>query len=111
MEFFTVATVDEIPPGKHAALMVADRPVAVFNVEGTFYAVENVCPHMASPLAPGEVRDGAVACPWHGWTFDLRTGAHTADPACRLLLYTVRVVGKEIRIGIPLRTPKGGGKG
>ena len=93
------------------------RTVGVFNVGGTFVAVLNVCPHELAPVClgpvrgttlpsmPGEYRwgrDGEIlACPWHGWEFDLLTGRALADPRKRLRRYPVRV--REGMIFVTLR--------
>ena len=102
-----VARVDEIPPGSRKLVDVDGRTIGVFNVAGTFVAVLNVCPHELAPVclgqvrgttlpsAPGEYRWGRegeiLACPWHGWEFDLLTGEALADPRKRLRRYPVTV--------------------
>jgi nitrite reductase (NADH) small subunit len=102
-----VGTVSEIPPGGRKIVEVEGRSVGVFNVHGTFVAVLNVCPHALAPVClgrlggttlpspPGEFRWGRegeiLACPWHGWEFDLRTGKALADPRRHLRLYPVSV--------------------
>jgi nitrite reductase (NADH) small subunit len=102
-----VARVDEIAPGQRKILEVEGRSVGIFNVHGTFVAVLNVCPHELAPVClgrlggttlpspPGEFRWGRegeiLACPWHGWEFDLCTGRALADPRRHLRLYAVSV--------------------
>lgn len=77
-----VCTVDELPPGE-ARRVVADVPVAVFNVEGMFHAVDDTCTHQEASLAEGWVEDGCVECPLHASRFDLHTGEPTCWPAKR----------------------------
>lgn len=48
--------------------------VALVHVDGTFYALDGVCPHQGGPLGQGELCDHLVTCPWHGWQFDVRSG-------------------------------------
>jgi len=103
-----VARVAEIPPGSRKVVEVAGRSIGVFNVDGTFFALRNRCPHQGGPLcrgflmsavsadAPGEYvhhADGAIVrCPWHGWEFDVRTGRSWFDPQrTRVATYDVRV--------------------
>ena len=102
-----VARASEIGPGEVRLVEVGGRSVGVFNVGGRFVAVLNVCPHELAPVcrgrvggttlpsAPGEYRWGRegeiLACPWHGWEFDLLTGRALADPRVRLRLYPVTV--------------------
>ena len=107
-----VAKVGEIAPGGRKIVEVAGRSIGVFNLQGTFVAVLNICPHELGPVcrgrlggttlpsAPGEFRWGRegeiLACPWHGWEFDLLTGRALADPKKRLRLYPVSVEGETI---------------
>ena len=66
-----VAKVTDIPEGQAKAFMMGERRVAVFNIEGEFYACSDVCPHAGAPLHQGFISRKRVVCPWHGWTFDL----------------------------------------
>jgi nitrite reductase/ring-hydroxylating ferredoxin subunit len=103
-----VAHVDEIPPGSRKIVEVAGRSIGVFNVNGTFHALRNRCPHQGGPLCEGflmsslgsrgpghyDHRPGEtlVRCPWHGWEFDLRTGQSWFDPErTRVRSYRVSV--------------------
>src|SRR5581483_10481672 len=71
-----VAALDECPPGAALELVAADRLVALFNVDGEYYALDGVCPHQGGPLGKGKLCGSIVTCPWHGWQFDVRTGRH-----------------------------------
>jgi nitrite reductase/ring-hydroxylating ferredoxin subunit len=91
-----VAKPDEIAPGEAKLFTVDGRDIAVFNVEGVFYAIANECPHEGGPLcrgrivplfdsdAPGEYHltrsRELLKCPWHGWEFDIKTGQSYCDP-------------------------------
>jgi nitrite reductase/ring-hydroxylating ferredoxin subunit len=96
MAKYAVATVDEIPPGGRKIVEVDGRSIGVFNLDGEFYALRNICPHEGGPLCagtlcgvvesemPGEYRYSnpgqILRCPWHGWEFDIRTGQSWFDP-------------------------------
>jgi len=71
--FQSVALVSELPPGKSKAVMVNNREIALFNIEGTYFAIHNLCPHEGGPLCEGRVKGFVVACPWHDLAFDVRT--------------------------------------
>ncbi len=74
-EQVTVGRVEELPPGRGATVELAGgRELALYNVGGEFFAVENFCPHRGAPLADGLLRGHVVECNWHGWRFDLRSG-------------------------------------
>ncbi len=108
---WAVARADEILPGARKIVQVAGRSIGVFNVNGRLVAVLNVCPHAGAPVClgrlggttlpslPGELqwgREGEIlACPWHGWEFDLGTGQALADQR-RLRLYPVSVEGDTV---------------
>lgn len=101
-EFVAVATTDEIGPGERMVFEIGRYWVALFNVNGTYYAIRDVCTHDDGPLAEGElVGDCEIECPRHGARFDLRTGAVTAPPAVRPVpVYRVRVVGNTVEIEV-----------
>jgi 3-phenylpropionate/trans-cinnamate dioxygenase ferredoxin subunit len=121
-EKFVVARVEEIPEGERKLLKAGDRELAVFHLDGEFFALLNRCPHQGGPLCHGELvrpitsdRPGhysvdagrrLIACPWHGWEFDLHTGRSFFDPArLKARRFPVEVEGgKEILEG-PYRAP------
>lgn len=97
-EFVAVAKVGEIPVGKGGTFAVADRLVAVFNVDGNYYAIDDLCPHMGASLGAGEMQDGVVMCPWHAWRFRVCDGAWCDNPKVATKTYAVRVLGDEIQV-------------
>ena len=80
-EFRRVADVNDIPPGKGVVLEIDGRRIAVFNVEGVFYAIDSVCTHRGGPLDEGKLRGAIVNCPWHGSQFDVMSGQAVSPPA------------------------------
>lgn len=81
MPWIPVAPASTIPPGDYAQIEIDDALVAVFNVAGTFYAVDDICTHDGGGLAGGAVEGDVVICPRHGARFCLRTGAALTPPA------------------------------
>jgi len=75
-----IAAVDDLPPGNAREAVVGGEMVAVFNVDGEFYALDGVCPHQGGPLGQGSLSGTTVTCPWHGWQFDVTTGKHLLSP-------------------------------
>src|SRR5262245_29249951 len=99
MAFMTVAKVGEIAEGQGKQITIGDKTLALFHCPGSYYAIDNTCPHRGAPLAEGFVEQGEVTCPWHGARFDLKTGAHLCPPAPRgVTAYPVQVVGLDIQI-------------
>lgn len=103
-EYTTVARVDEIPAGQSAAYAVNGRMVAVFNENGTFHAIDDMCPHMGASLAGGYVEDGVVTCPWHAWRFCVRDGTWCDNPRIKVDSFDIRVENDEIQVCVPPRT-------
>jgi 3-phenylpropionate/trans-cinnamate dioxygenase ferredoxin component len=101
MAFETVAKVADIPPGTGKMVVASGRKAALFNVNGTFYAVEDACSHRAASLSQGKLRGKEVVCPWHGSRFDLATGKNLSPPATRnAVTYKVQVVGEDVQIDV-----------
>ena len=100
-EFVTVATVDELPPGTGKTVEVQGARIALFNVGGSFYAIDNTCPHAGGPLGEGSLKGDVVECPWHGWKFDVCTGQRPDNPDFTVACCPVRVEGKHIQIALP----------
>ena len=96
--FVSVASLGDVPSGEARAYVVGDREVAVFNVEGTHYAIENACPHQGGPLAEGFIEGPIVTCPWHAWCFDVRDGAMTLGGMTSVDAFDVQIEGSMINV-------------
>ncbi|MFP4323053.1 MAG: Rieske (2Fe-2S) protein [Anaerolineales bacterium] len=105
MAYITIASVEELPPGKRIVVEIDDLWVAVFNVDGTFYAIEDVCTHDGGPLAEGELdeADKVVVCPRHGARFSLKTGKPTFPAVKPVARFAVQVVDNDIQIDVEQR--------
>ena len=96
-----IAEVKDVLPGQAAAFTVEGQRVALFNVEGTYYAIADTCTHAGGPLSEGEVQGTKVSCPWHGADFDLKTGAALGPPADEAVAsYKVVVEGDDIKVEV-----------
>jgi nitrite reductase (NADH) small subunit len=93
-----VAQTQDIPPGEAKVYYVRGREIAVFNIKGRFYAVDNLCPHQGGPLVAGEVKEEVVTCPWHKWQFHLPTGLSPVNSSVSARIYPVELVNDEVRI-------------
>jgi nitrite reductase (NADH) small subunit len=96
-----VASVAEIPVGSALEVVAFDRVVAIYHTEQGFFALDGVCPHAGGPLAQGQVLDGEVACPWHGWRYELATGRNCVNPAIQARSFAVRVEGEDVLLDPP----------
>jgi 3-phenylpropionate/trans-cinnamate dioxygenase ferredoxin subunit len=98
-EFVDVATIDELKPGERMVVELGRHWVAIFNVDGNYYAIDDVCTHDDGPLAEGELQGCIIACPRHGATFDIRTGKVLTPPALTdVQSYDVQIQGENIQI-------------
>ncbi len=99
--YVTVAQVDEIPPGTCRTVEVEGIFLALCNVNGTFRAVDNTCPHAGGPLGEGTLDGEVLECPWHGWRFNVRTGERPENPEISVACVEVRVQGPNVQVKIP----------
>ena len=98
-EFIKVAKADEIAPGQGRLVEVNDKEIALFNVDGSFFAIDNTCAHVGGPLSEGELDGTRVTCPWHGGIFDVTTGEVLGPPPGRgVATYNTRLAGDDIEI-------------
>lgn len=95
-EFVRVADAAAVLPGKTCPVMVGRYEVALFNVGGTIYALENSCPHQGGPLADGFLEGTLITCPWHAWCFDVRSGKMTLGDFAVVPRFEVRVENGSI---------------
>lgn len=116
MASHVVARVADIPPGARKIVKVEGREVGVFNVDGAYYALKNVCPHQGSRVCLGRVSGTTLPssvheytyglagrilrCPWHGWEYDLTTGKSVFDPNVKVVMYPVSVEDDQIVISL-----------
>lgn len=94
-----VAQTSDLAPGSGTTVDAEGRRIALFNVQGTFYAIDDTCTHRGGPLGDGELHGAVVTCPWHGATFDVQTGAVTGPPArTSVRSFHVRVEGNDVLV-------------
>jgi 3-phenylpropionate/trans-cinnamate dioxygenase ferredoxin component len=99
MSEYRVAKTSDIPPGQTKAFHVDEIDVLVCNVDGSFYAIEDICTHDGGRLDQGEVEGSIVVCPRHGATFDVRTGEALTLPAVMpVMTFAVRVDGDDLYV-------------
>ena len=111
-----VARAEDIPHGGRKIVRLEGREVGIFNLEGTFYALKNVCPHQGARVCLGRIvgttlpsdvyefkygLEGRILrCPWHEWEYDITTGRSVFDEHVRVVTYAVEVVDGEIAVTI-----------
>ena len=97
MKWIRVCARSELLPGEHRVVWDGDVAVAVFNIDGELYAVEDVCTHDGGDLATGDLYGYEIECPRHGARFDVRSGAVLCPPAYEpIAKFPVKIEGDSI---------------
>lgn len=90
---------DELPPGGRKLVKIDGTEIALFNLNGTIYAIKNRCPHRSGPLIRGFTDDaGGIKCPMHGWRFDLRDGS--SERPARAIVYQVKIENGRMYLSV-----------
>jgi nitrite reductase/ring-hydroxylating ferredoxin subunit len=98
-EFVEVAQLEQIAPGNSKLAYVGEKSIALFNVDGTIYAIDDSCLHQGSSLAQGKLNGKILTCRAHGWKYDVTTGSLTLNPESRVASYPVKIVDGKIMVG------------
>jgi len=100
--YVRVITAGDLPPGNGMVVEIDGRPVALFNVGGQFYALDNTCMHRGGPLGEGYVDTNnlTVQCPWHGWVYSLVNGVSPVNPLAKVEKFEVMVEGDDVLISV-----------
>lgn len=99
-EFVTIAHIDDLKLGECKVVEAKARTLALYNVNGTYYATDNTCLHRGGPLGEGDLDDKMITCPWHGWQYDVTTGENTSDPNSKVETIEVKVEGDNVQVKI-----------
>lgn len=100
MAFVKVADAAEVPPGQSRIVEADGKELALFNVEGAFYCIDNECPHRYGPLGEGDLEDDVVTCPWHAWQVNVRTGEVLYTPGSCVATYACKVEDGAVLVNI-----------
>jgi len=106
-DFVKVATTDDVAAGEVRVFEVDGRRIALCNVDGSFYAIDDVCTHDGGPLGEGELEGDQIECPRHGALFDVKTGRVLCLPAAvPINSYEVTVEGDQVLVDVTKVKPK-----
>lgn len=97
-EFIDVGPVEDFPPGSRRMCVVNERRIAFFHTASGLFATDNTCPHRGGPLAEGDLIGDEIICPWHLWTFDVRSGKTEADPEIFVCIHQTRVEDSRVLV-------------
>ncbi len=101
-DYVDIAAADEVKQGERIFVDTGSQTIVVLNINGEFFAIEDVCSHDQGPLGDGEVSDHEIHCPRHGASFDIRSGNVLSLPAIEnIQAFPVRVANGMIQLGLP----------
>ncbi len=98
--FIRVCSVSDLPPGSCRTVQAGGQAIALFNCEGTFHAIDNTCAHRGGPLGEGTLDGTTVTCPWHGWQWDVTTGANAMGMPQKLRRFETKVEGDGVMVEV-----------
>ena len=94
--WYEIPDASDLPPGSAKELVVANRIVALFNVDGQLYALDGICSHQGGPLGQGELGGCVLTCPWHGWQYDVRDGQHQSIASLQQPTFPLKTEGDKV---------------
>jgi nitrite reductase (NADH) small subunit len=98
--FIKVASAAEVADGTGKTVEAAGKQIALFNVGGKFFAIDNGCKHRGGPLGEGEIDGTTVTCPWHGWEYDFASGACLSYASLKVGCYRVKIEGDYVLVEV-----------
>ena len=97
-DYVVVGSVADFTPGQAKMVVVGGRHVALFRLGEEFHALDNMCLHRGGPLCEGPIAGDVVTCPWHGWSYEIRTGTMVQDPRVGVSCHEVRIDGERVSV-------------
>ncbi|MEM4658774.1 MAG: Rieske 2Fe-2S domain-containing protein [Candidatus Methanosuratincola sp.] len=104
----TVGKAGDIPPGARVVLRAGGEEIVVFNIDGEYYAISNICPHGSFRLSLGPLVGEGVVCPGHRWVFSVKTGRCMTKRFTPARTFRVWVEGDEVKLEVPNTTEEVG---
>ena len=99
-EYVSVGRIEDLAQGEGRCVDVNGVEVALFNLGGEFYAIDNNCTHQAGPLCEGDLDGEDVICPWHGWRYNIKTGVSPSHPSVQVKNHLVKIENGEVKIAL-----------
>jgi nitrite reductase/ring-hydroxylating ferredoxin subunit len=99
-EFVEAGRLEELPLGQGRTVTIAGKEVALFNVDGTIFAIDDSCLHHGLSLGSSKVEGKVVTCRGHGWKYDVTTGSTLSSPGYGVASYPVKVEDGKILVAL-----------
>jgi len=98
--FIKASKKSEIPEGHGKSITLEGHALGIFNIGGNVCAIDNTCKHRGGPLGDGELNGSTVTCPWHGWQYDVTSGACATNPGVSQKKYNIKLEEDDIFVEI-----------
>jgi nitrite reductase (NADH) small subunit len=99
--FSKLTTASELPTVNEAKeFTCANKEICVANINGEYSAMDNYCLHQGGPIGQGMIEDGKVVCPWHGWSWDPKTGAAAHNAKAKVAIYPLKMENGDVLVEI-----------
>lgn len=98
LDFIDIGSIDEIPLGRPATRIVEGRKIAVCRTSSGIHALDNTCPHRGGPLGEGDLIGEELICPWHLWSFDVKTGRCPGSTDVGVAAHDVKIEGRRVLV-------------
>ncbi len=100
MVLVKVASKSSIKPGEGKAVSAGGKEIALFNVDGQFFAIDNACAHRGGPLGEGMLDGNVVTCPLHGWKYNVTSGNAVMPPGPHQKSFLVKIEGDDVLVEV-----------
>lgn len=100
MAFVRATGRNDVATGTIQEFQVGEKNIALANVAGKFFAINNICLHQGGPLGEGDLDRQVVTCPWHGWQFDVTNGQLLSNSAVTTTCYSVEIRGDDVFVDV-----------
>ncbi len=100
VEFINAFRTEQLPPGQGRTVELHGKRIAIFNVDGTFHAIDDTCLHQEGPLGEGHLSGQVVTCPWHAWEYDVTSGSLLDDPETTVPVYEVKIERDQVMVKV-----------
>ena len=96
-----IARAADVPVGQGRVVQAGAKSLALWNVDGAYHVIDNTGPHRGGPMGEGDLDGRLAICPWHGWRWDVTTGANANNPVVKIACFPTRVVDGDVYVELP----------
>ena len=106
LDLVEVGRLDDIEPGKRTYFKSGNRGLAIFNIDGTIYAIDETCAHMGSSMMSGRLQGTTLTCPAHGFRYNVTTGCLAGTTTPGVASHPVTIVDGKVMVALPAQSTR-----